>query len=142
MRQTLLAFATALMLSACASNPLEPNTPCCSYGTTISDRLFFGRDIQGTDSVTEAAWAQFVTEVVAPSFPNQGWTVFRAEGYWYDPATGLIRENTFVFERLHVLDARADSLMNSIARSYIVRFRQAAVLRVKTPASTGLIESR
>ena len=142
MRQTLLAFATALLVSACASSPTEPATSCCSYGTTISDRLFFGRDIQGTDSVTESAWTQFVSEVVATSFPNQGWTVFRAEGFWYDPASGLIRENTFILERIHVLDARADSLMNNIAHVYIARFRQSAVLRVKTPASSELLESQ
>lgn len=140
MRRTFLAVAAAITFSACAGSPTEPFAACCPYGTTISDRLYFGRDIQGTDSVTEASWTQFVTEVVAPAFPNQGWTIFRAEGYWHDPATGLFRENTFVLERVHVLDARADSLMNGIARSYITRFRQSAVLRVKTAAASELLE--
>ena len=140
MRRPLLALAAALCVTACAARPSQPLTQCCSYGTTVSDRLFFGRDIQGTDSVTEAAWTRFVADVVAPAFPNQGWTIFRAEGFWHDPASGLIRENTFVMERVHVLDARADSLMNAIARSYIARFRQSAVLRVKTAAMYELLE--
>jgi hypothetical protein len=140
MRRSFLALAIALCVSACAGRPSQPPIPCCSYGTTVSDRLFFGRDIQGTDSVTEAAWARFVAEIVAPAFPNEGWTIFRAEGYWHDPATGLVRESAFVLERVHVLDARADSLMNAIARGYITRFRQSAVLRVKTAAISELLE--
>jgi hypothetical protein len=140
-RRSLLLIVTTLLATGCASSPTEPASgTCCAYGTTISDRIFFGRDIQGTDSVTEAAWTQFVTEVVATSFPNEGWTVFRAEGHWYEPATGLIRESSFVLEKVHVLNARADSLMMHISRSYITRFRQSAVLRVKTPASMELIE--
>ena len=139
-RRFVALLLTILVFSACAGTPIEPFTPCCPYGTMVSDRLFFGRDIQGTDSVTEAAWNQFVLDVVAPSFPNQGWTVFRAEGFWQDSASGLFREHTFVLERVHVLDARADSLMNNIARVYVGRFRQSAVLRVKTAASSELVE--
>ena len=141
MRRPLLVLATALCITACAARPSPTLTQCCSYGTTVSDRLFFGRDIQGTDSVTEAAWTRFVAEVAAPAFPNQGWTIFRAEGFWHDPANGLLRENAFVLERVHVLDARADSLMNAIARGYIARFRQSAVLRVKTAAMSELLEN-
>ena len=140
MRRSFLTLATALCVTACAARPSQPPAQCCSYGTTVSDRLFFGRDIQGTDSVTEAAWTRFVADIVAPAFPNQGWTIFRAEGYWHDPATGLLRESTFVLERVHVLDARADSLMTGIARDYIARFRQSAVLRVKTAAVSELLE--
>lgn len=140
-RRSLLLILATILSAGCASSPTEPSSAtCCAYGTTISDRLFLGRDIQGTDSVTESAWTQFVTDVVATSFPNEGWTVFRAEGHWYEPATGLIRENSFVLEKVQVLNPRADSLMNHISRSYIARFRQSAVLRVKTPAVVELIE--
>lgn len=136
------ALAAVVVLSACAARQPVTATPCCAYGVGVADRLYFGRDIQGQDSVTEARWSQFVATVVAPAFPNAGWTVYRVDGYWHDPNGSLTIEKTFVFERLHVLDARADSLMNHIARAYITAFRQQAVLRMKSPATAELIEAR
>jgi hypothetical protein len=105
----------------------------------VSDRLFFGRDIEGRDTVSDEQWATFVSEAIAPVFVNEGWTVYRADGFWNDTSIGLTREQTFVLERLHVLNTVTDSLMERIGRAYVTRFRQAAVLRVKLPAASSLI---
>jgi hypothetical protein len=43
--------------------------------------------------------------------------------------------------RVHALTARANSIRERIARGYVLRFRQAAVLRVKMPASVSLIRN-
>jgi hypothetical protein len=135
------AIAAAILLGACAARQPIPTGTCCAYGVQVADRLYFGRDIPGgRDSVTEARWSEFVKTVIAPAFPNSGWTVYRAEGAWYEPASGLTLEKTFVLEKIHVLDARSDSVMNHIARAYISEFRQFAVLRLKVPAQMSLIE--
>jgi hypothetical protein len=130
----------AALLGACAARQPLPDPACCPYGTTVSDRLLFGRDILGRDSVTEAHWTHFVQTVVAPAFRDEGWTVYRADGYWNDGTSGLVIEKSFVLERIHRLDARTDSVMNAIARAYIAAFQQQAVLRVRSPVSGSLIE--
>ena len=136
-------IAAAVLLGACTARQPVATPACCAHGVLVADRLYFGRDIPGArDSVTEARWSEFVTTVVAPAFPNSGWTVYRAEGAWYEPGSGLTLEKTFVLEKIHMLDARTDSVMNHIARAYISAFQQFAVLRVKTPATFQLIESR
>jgi hypothetical protein len=138
-RFSAVLFAAA-MLGACAVRQPLSDGACCPYGTTVSDRLMFGRDIQGRDSVTEARWSHFLETVVAPAFRDGGWTVFRAEGYWNDPAGGLVVEKSFVLERIYRLDARSDSVMNAIARAYITSFQQQAVLRVRFPVTQALID--
>jgi hypothetical protein len=133
-------FLAAALLGACAARQPLPDPVCCTYGTMVSDRLLFGRDIEGRDSVTEARWTHFVQTVVAPAFRNEGWTVYRTDGYWNDATSGLVIEKGFVLERIHRLDARTDSVMNAIARAYIVAFQQQAVLRVRSAATETLIQ--
>lgn len=141
-RTRFLTLTLGTWLLACARNPV-PEMPvgasCCTYGTTISDRLFFGRDIEGRDTVSDQQWSAFVTDVIAAEFPNEGWTLYRTEGFWNDSILSLTPEPTFVLERVHALTARTDSIMERIARAYVLRFRQAAVLRVQMPASVSLI---
>jgi hypothetical protein len=51
--------------------------------------LFFGRNIKGREPLTNAEWAEFAAQTIAPNFQD-GFTVFDAEGQWRNPQTGLI----------------------------------------------------
>jgi hypothetical protein len=52
--------------------------------------LFFGRNIPGRAPVGDAEWADFVTRVITPNFPD-GYTVFNgAAGQSGTPQAGLI----------------------------------------------------
>jgi len=111
----------------------------CGHASLVSDRLYFGRDVRGRSMVSDEEWAAFVKDVVAPKFVDGGWSVYRVDGFWND-RTGLTMEQTFVLERVHRPGAREDSLINLIARSYVQRFNQIAVLRVRSQVVGELIE--
>jgi hypothetical protein len=51
--------------------------------------LFFGRGSARRTSVTEAEWAEFTAQTIAPNFPD-GFTAFDGEGRWRNPQTGQI----------------------------------------------------
>src|SRR5437763_909383 len=67
---------------------------------TISERLYFGRDIPGGGQVTEAQWTAFLAEVITPRFPA-GLTVLRAEGQWRGADGVIVHEPSVVVELLH-----------------------------------------
>jgi len=136
------ALALAL-LAACAPagpTPVAAPTPAVAGasgqapGDTVSERLFFGRSIPGGDSVTEAQWEAFVREVVTPRFPA-GFTVWRADGQWRGDDGQVGRERTMVVEVVHAASLAADSALGAIARAYVDRHRQEAVMRVTAPAA-------
>ena len=54
--------------------------------------LFFGRGSRGRVSATDAEWAEFAAQTIAPNFPD-GFTVFDGEGQWRNPQTGRIANN-------------------------------------------------
>ena len=105
----------------------------------ISDRLFFGRDIPGGGTVSDADWASFLEEVVTPRFPD-GLTVWRADGQWLDEEGRTIREPVLVVEVLHPSRVEHDRAVAEIADEYRRRFHQEAVLRVTMEARTRLFE--
>jgi Protein of unknown function (DUF3574) len=49
--------------------------------------LFFDRDIDRREPLTDAEWAAFVAEAITPNFPD-GFTVLDGEGRWRNPRTG------------------------------------------------------
>jgi hypothetical protein len=51
--------------------------------------LFFGRNIKGRQPLTDAEWAEFAAQTIAPNFPD-GFTAFDGEGQWRNPRTGQI----------------------------------------------------
>jgi hypothetical protein len=51
--------------------------------------LFFGRGNLGRALLTEAEWAEFTAQTIAPNFPD-GFTVFDGEGRWRNPQTGRV----------------------------------------------------
>ncbi|HYH08884.1 MAG TPA: DUF3574 domain-containing protein [Thermoanaerobaculia bacterium] len=94
----------------------------------VSDRLFCGRSIPDGGTVSDEQLAAFITEVVEPRFP-EGFSVWRARGHWRGGY-----EDTVVFEFVRPADPRLERAVAEIADAYRTRFRQEAVLRVRTRA--------
>jgi hypothetical protein len=120
-----LTLAVLLAAAACApaiqSSGLQP---------VVTERLYFGRNVAQRLSVTDSAWAVFVTDVVSARLPN-GFTFWTATGEWRGADGRSTREPSFVLEVVH--PARSDAIEAAIAAiivEYKRRFNQESVLRV------------
>jgi hypothetical protein len=144
--------AVFAMTSACATTrgagagapagagPSGATTGLTGMQNVVSDRLVFGQSIPGGGTVSDSAWAAFLRDVISPRFPS-GLTVWHADGQWLDSHGATEHESTIIVEVLHVRGDPADSVFAAIAKAYIERFHQDAVLRVTSDAKTQLYES-
>jgi hypothetical protein len=121
----------ALALAGCAS----VQQPACPAGQERlkTAQLFFGQQVGGKPTVSEADFRQFVEDELTPRFPD-GLTVLDANGQWRAADNPLVREASKVV--LIVLPARGDasSRIEAVQGAYKRRFRQESVL-VFTPAT-------
>jgi hypothetical protein len=84
------ALAGLLLLGGCAELPAPASS--CLLGAEqhmLVAELFFGRNIKGRQPLTDAEWAEFAAQTIAPNFPD-GFTSFDGEGQWRNPQTGQI----------------------------------------------------
>ena len=88
------------------------------------DTLYFGMNEPG-GVVTDEEWAAFVAEVIQPRF--DGFTEWRAEGRWKGE-----KEGTRIVQIVHPPRPSHDRAINEIIAAYKQRFRQEAVLLVRT----------
>src|SRR5437762_11371863 len=58
-------------------------------GRTAHAELFFCRNIEGRQPLTDAEWGEFAAQIIAPNFPD-GFPAFDGEGQWRNPQTGQI----------------------------------------------------
>lgn len=126
-----IAIALAGLLSvACGS---VHTRPCGAGGQRmVEDKLYLGTQTPD-GAVTPAQWSQFLSEVVTPRFP-QGLSVWTASGQWRSADGSITREDSYVLDLLHDGDAANEAAVREIAADYQQRFRQEAVMRVRTPA--------
>ncbi len=121
----------ALAVAGCAS----VQQPACPAGQERlkTAQLFFGREVDGKPSVSEADFHRFVEEELTPRFPD-GLTVLNAGGQWRASDNPLVREASKVV--LIVLPAKGDpsARIDAVQGAYRKRFRQESVL-VLTQAS-------
>ncbi|HEX4185917.1 MAG TPA: DUF3574 domain-containing protein [Stellaceae bacterium] len=84
------ALAWLLLLAGCAESR-APAYSCLlpAERHMLVAELFFGRNIKGRQPLTDAEWANFATQAIAPNFP-EGFTSFDGEGQWRNPQTGQI----------------------------------------------------
>jgi hypothetical protein len=84
------ALAWVLLLGGCAELP-TPAYSCLvpAEQQMLVAELFFGRNIKGRQPLTDAEWAEFAAQTIAPNFPD-GFTAFDGEGQWRNPQTGQI----------------------------------------------------
>ena len=128
--------ALAILLAGCAAGPRAAVHPAPGPLAWL-DRLYFGRSVEGRDSVSDADWERFLRETVVPRFPD-GFTVLHAEGRWRGADT-TEAERSFVLEVVHAGDSTAEARVLEVARAYRTRFRQKAVLRVRTAADAAIL---
>ena len=115
----------ALALAGCASM----KQPACPAGQERlkTAQLFFGQQIDGKPTVSDADFHRFVEDELTPRFPD-GLTVLNADGQWRASGNPLVRDASKVV--LIVLPARGDasSRIEAVQGAYKRRFRQDSVL--------------
>jgi hypothetical protein len=105
----------------------------------VEERLYFGTQRpDGGAPVSDAEWAAFVADTVAPAFPD-GFTTWDAQGGWRGADGRAIREASHVLSVVHPGregdDAGAGgTAIAAVAAAYKARFAQEAVMRVRAPA--------
>ena len=103
----------------------------------VSELLYFGTGIPSGGTVSADDWAAFLRSSVTPRFPA-GLTVWSAAGQWQSGDGSVTRESSYVLNLLHPPTADAEARIQAVVSEYKVRFRQEAVLRVRTPACMSL----
>jgi len=96
------------------------------------DSLYFGTVMPG-GSVTSEDWQRFLTDEITPRFP-EGLTSWSAAGQWRNGAGVLEKESSFVLHVVHADTPETDRAILDVMRIYKERFRQEAVLRVRSTA--------
>jgi hypothetical protein len=129
-----MAIAAAVILAGCATSP----GPACLAGErrSVDELLYFGTGM-ANGVVTDEQWAAFLRDVVTPRFPD-GLTTWPASGQWRAGDGSLTLENTHVLNLVHAADDATEKAVQAIIADYKDRFRQEAVLRVKTHACVSL----
>jgi len=118
------------LLGGCTSVTTSPRSATATTaGTSVLDRLYFGRSIPRGGSVSDQDWATFLAEVVTPRFPA-GLTVWHADGQWRDASGRIWREPSHVLELIHADGAAAEKAIAEIIAEYRKRFAQDSVMRV------------
>ena len=126
--------AAVVLLAACASQ--SPTRCAANEQPSINEYLYFGT---GTPDgvVSGEQWAAFLRDVVTPRFP-QGLSTWTASGQWQSQDGSLTREDSHVLNLVHPDDAATEQAVQQLVAEYKQRFRQEAVLRVKSRACTSL----
>jgi hypothetical protein len=118
----------ACFLAGCAS---VPSSRCASHEQpSITDVFYFGTATPD-GVVSDEQWTLFLRDVVTPRFP-QGLTTWRASGQWLGKDGKLVLEDSHVLSLVHARDSVTEPAIAGIIAEYKVRFRQEAVLRVKS----------
>ena len=122
--------AAALLACACA----QVETRACAEGqrASVNDTLYFGTAKPG-GAVSGDEWDRFLREVVTPRFP-EGFTQWEASGQWKPADGSIVREGSHVLAIVHPASPQAEANVRAIAAEYKSRFRQEAVLRVRSEA--------
>lgn len=129
-RLATMVLVLAGILGGCASLPSHDCAP--GEQRMVSEMIYFGT--QAPDgTVTPEQWTRFLGEVVTPRFP-QGLTVWPAAGQWKAADGSITREASYALNLLHADDAASEAAIRAIVGDYRTRFRQEAVLRVKSRA--------
>lgn len=122
--------ATLLLASLTACSTLGPRPCPASQQPAVQDLLFFGAE-QPAGRVTPEDWTRFLGEIVTPRFPR-GLTAWQASGQWRSGSGEVVREPSYVLALIHPAGAGQDAAIREISAAYKQRFRQEAVLRVRS----------
>jgi hypothetical protein len=129
----MLGAAPQLLLAGCSGSlaPVSPTTsPACLLSTEqrmLVAELFFGRDIKGRGPLTDAEWAEFVTQTIMPNFP-EGFTILDGEGQWRNPQTGqIVGSRTKILLVAARREADLPRRLSAVIEAYKAEFHQQSV---------------
>jgi len=123
---------SAILLLALASAPYAAEKcPLPSEKPMLEVQLYFGRDIQGRGTVSDADWADFAATVVTPAFPG-GFSVTDAKGQWRDGGR-IVREPSEIVTIVAPQSSALASKIGRIAHAFRARFHQQSVGIVTRP---------
>lgn len=128
-------LALLVLAAAAAAGCAGDGDVACPEGTDrfVEYQLFMGRSGEDGEVVDDAAWEDFLAEVVTPRFPD-GLTVLDARGQWRD-STGLIqKERSKLLVILAPSGDEAPRLVDEVTGEYKRRFDQEAVVQVVADA--------
>lgn len=128
-------LAVALLLTACATPSQTPCAPGEDY--SVMETLYFGTNIPGGGQVSAEEWREFRDKVVTPRFPD-GLTAFKAQGQWRNKAGDIESESTWVLQVVHPGSAATATSIGELSSIYQTRFKQEAVLRVRSASCISL----
>lgn len=116
------------MTSGCTHYP----TLACRNGdqTAVLDSLYLGTETPN-GIVTDSQWQEFLAQIVTPRFP-QGLTTWSAEGQWRSATNENVKEKTHILHITHPNDDTTHQAVLTIVNEYKVRFKQEAVLRIRS----------
>lgn len=103
---------------------------------SIAEVVYFGTNKPG-GAVSSEEWSTFLREVVTSKFPA-GLSVWQATGQWQGGDGTPINESTFVLSLVHAPEPSFEASVRAIISEYKSRFRQEAVLRVKSHVCISL----
>ena len=123
MRRQILTVVIALLM--CAG--------CSSTGAWSRYELCFGLSADsGKTVISDQQWQEFRDEMITPRF-FEGYTVFEAEGHWRSGAETFTEPSKILM--VVAPDSKdTQNKLDDIMNAYIQRFRQDAVLQIKSPA--------
>ena len=129
MKAVIFAFA----LAAIAASDASARTTCSpGLHPVVSAELFFGADIPGGGSVSEADWTNFLDREVTPRFP-EGLTTWEADGRWRAPDGRATHERSRVMLLVFTPSPHARARLDALMDAYRTQFHQISV---------GLVEHR
>lgn len=128
--KTCAALAVTLLLAASAFL-LVASSRDCQEGMESWEGywLYFGRNRDGKEVVSESEWEDFLATTVSTVLPD-GFTLFDARGQWKTSAGHIERERTKVINVVIPRGADGWNRVKKIASDYQERFGQEIVLKV------------
>jgi hypothetical protein len=135
MRLQRVASTVALLLALTGCVSMHRQVCTSEEQSSIYDSLYFGAAKPG-GVVSPEEWADFLIGTVTPRFP-QGLTAWQVSGQWRGSDGAILREASYVLNLVHPDDPLTEKAVLEIVAAYKSRFRQEAVLRVKTHACTS-----
>src|SRR3954466_9710750 len=124
------------LLAACAG---PSQVASCRLGEerSVLETVYFGANIPGGGEVSAEQWREFRDAVISPRFP-QGLTSFKGEGQWRNNAGAIESENTYILQIVHPDSPVTGAAIGEVATIYKARFKQEAVLRVRSASCISL----
>jgi hypothetical protein len=124
------------LITACAGPaPVSPCLPGEEH--SVLESIYFGTNMPGGSQVSAQDWREFIDTVITPRFPD-GLTSFKAEGQWRNELGVTESESTYVVQIVHPGTAQTGAAIGEMASIYQTRFKQEAVLRVRSASCISL----